>query len=239
MDGFTLVVGRKGRRGRKGKSSVVAGEREEEEEVTPQQIASLRASIRTWEQRLSRTELFAKLPGMLPEGITGMVCFGLGRLSTYRSLVQLALLLLLRTTLGREMEVVYFDPSHSLLDHVVMGELGLVRLEQGNDEGRFTLDSPKVLYFMPHCDRWLYSNLLEHNRLGLERVVVLGNSLRGYCDRDDRTRDALPELLPRMQETMFVLREDGEVMDNTILFESFNDIGITTFTFNSEAISDC
>lgn len=228
MDGFTLVVGRKG--GRRRKSGVAAREKEEEEveEVTQQRIASLRASIRTWEQRLSRTELLAGLPGMLPEGIAGVACFGLGRLSTYRSLVQLALLLLLRAALG-EVEVVYFDPSHSALDHAVLGELGLVRLEQGNGEGRFTLGSAKALYFMPHCDRWLYANLLEHNLLGLDRVVVLGNSLRGYCDRDERTKDVLPELLPRMRETLFVLREDAELVDKTILFESFNDMGITTF----------
>jgi len=45
--------------------------------------------------------------------------------------------------------------------------------------------SRRTLFFMPHCGKTLYGNVLEANwsREGLECLVVLGNSFASYSDR--------------------------------------------------------
>lgn len=232
MDGFTLVVNKKkkrggGRRPASKNAENVAIDQDDEPPITKQQISTLLSQIKRWMLKLQRTDLYSKLLQSIPT-YTSVVCFGLGRLSVYRSQVQLALLKLVCEHL--QLGAVYFDPSHNELDHSLLQELGMVRL-MDNDMGRWRIDpTTKTLFFMPHCDRWLYSNVLECNADVLPAMHILGNSLLGYCERDERTRDYVSKVCgATVHETMFVLKEDEDLIDKTILFESFNDIGLIRF----------
>lgn len=243
MDGFTLVVNKKKKRGGGGgggrrpaskNAEIVTIDQDDEPPVTKQQISTLLSQIKRWMLKLRRTDLYSKLLQSIPT-YTSVVCFGLGRLSVYRSQVQLALLKLVCEHL--QFGAVYFDPSHNELDHCVLQDLGMVRL-MDNDMGRWRIDgttNSKTLFFMPHCDRWLYSNVLECNVDVLPAMHILGNSLLGYCERDERTKDYVSKICcasaekTMVHETMFVLKEDEDLIDKTILFESFNDIGLIRF----------
>lgn len=42
-----------------------------------------------------------------------------------------------------------------------------------------------TLFYMPHCEEWMYDNVLAANwgSEQLRRVAILGNSFRNYYDR--------------------------------------------------------
>lgn len=121
--------------------------------------------------------------------IHSIVCYGLGNFThSYISAYQLALLLCLREELLNRTELVdryvyLFDPNFTAIERSVLVDgLGL-RLIEVNEQCRRTADGP-TCFFMPHCDRHFYENLLEANVSQFERgitdVVLIGNSLQSY-----------------------------------------------------------
>ena len=108
---------------------------------------------------------------------------------------QVALALLLREELlgeadgraehctgGDEAETPFcaFDPCFDELEIAFLRSRGCAVLTR-NSEGRHSSPAPgggSVLFFMPHCGRALYSNLVQHNwrPASLASMLVLGNS---------------------------------------------------------------
>ena len=77
-----------------------------------------------------------------------------------------------------------YDPVMSALDVAVARELGFDVLRE-NDECRTSAAGGRVLMFMPHCCRRLYSNAIEANWAAgaLPRLAILGNSFASYAER--------------------------------------------------------
>lgn len=120
---------------------------------------------------------------------TGLVCLGLGRVSSSRpARQQLALALRLRERCGLGGPAEAYDPLQSRLDEDVMARLG-VAAGRANDEGKRRVDAP-TLFFMPHCGRALYSNVVWANWDGLARVLVLGNSFEALAAAGPRAAPA-------------------------------------------------
>ena len=38
----------------------------------------------------------------------------------------------------------------------------------------------QTLFYMPHCEMWLYSNVLSSNWTSVSNVVIMGNSFAEY-----------------------------------------------------------
>ncbi|XP_032054934.1 SRR1-like protein [Aythya fuligula] len=114
------------------------------------------------------------------------VCYGLGRFGTCpNARHQLAFLLLLL----QRMEVppdrcLVFDPAFSELEVAALGELGL-RLLPENEEGKHQVGDSPTLFYMVHCGKALYNNLLWRNwaPAALSNMVIIGNSFKGMQER--------------------------------------------------------
>ncbi|XP_032085663.1 SRR1-like protein isoform X2 [Thamnophis elegans] len=76
-----------------------------------------------------------------------------------------------------------FDPAFSTLETELLGGLGLTVLQR-NEEGKRSIEGP-TLFYMIHCGKALYNNLLWSNwsAEALSQMVVVGNSFRGFEER--------------------------------------------------------
>jgi SRR1 domain len=126
----------------------------------------------------------AALRGWLGEAAAAgaqAVCYGLGKVASSRQArFQLALLLRVRELAPLGGPAVAYDPVQSLLDRAVLEALG-VRCLDRNEEGKRRAEGP-TLFFMPHCGKTLYSNVLWANWDRLGSVFVLGNSFAAYAE---------------------------------------------------------
>jgi hypothetical protein len=191
-DGFVLVERRRHRRQQKGfrqkvvKSGRCKKELEEvyvgmEEEETKRSVESMCRSLR-------KTEFYENMLSSIKDCVgervvQEIVCYGVGRVSAYRnSRVQLATAVLLKEDLRPVEGAYFFDPFTSKTDTNIMEEMGFKNIDRNEEGKRSTLDGGPTVYFMPHCDLWLYSNVLWANwsKRKLSSTIVVGNSFKSY-----------------------------------------------------------
>ncbi|XP_055567951.1 SRR1-like protein isoform X2 [Falco biarmicus] len=114
------------------------------------------------------------------------VCYGLGRFSVCPAARhQLAFLLLLLEELGVPPgRCALFDPAFSAQEADALRELGL-RLLPENEEGKHDVEGSATLFYMVHCGKALYNNLLWRNWSAgaLAKMVIIGNSFKGIEER--------------------------------------------------------
>lgn len=114
------------------------------------------------------------------------ICYGLGRFGGCPAARhQLAFLLLLLEELGVPPDrCSLFDPVFSAQEAAALGELGL-RLLPDNEEGKHGIEGSATLFYMVHCGKALYNNLLWRNwsEGALSKMVIIGNSFKGMEER--------------------------------------------------------
>lgn len=103
------------------------------------------------------------------------VCYGIGSLSQKSSQYQLALLLLLQPCFEK---IYIYDPIMTPNEIQYYNEIGLKVLDTFTD-GKYKAVKPTVFY-MPHCDNFLYEAVLEANFDNLHLINILGNSFQTY-----------------------------------------------------------
>ncbi|XP_048369844.1 SRR1-like protein [Sphaerodactylus townsendi] len=152
-----------------------------------QGVLSCRKEMPTGEDALlALEELQLCPPACLPgRGSLQCVCYGLGNFSScFKARFQLAFLLLLLKQLQIPQEqCCIFDPVFSVLERDVLRSLGLSVLSR-NEEGKRAVHEPTV-YYMIHCGKALYNNLLWSNwsAEALSKMVIIGNSFKGIEER--------------------------------------------------------
>ncbi|CAJ1068848.1 SRR1-like protein [Xyrichtys novacula] len=113
------------------------------------------------------------------------VCYGLGTFSSSVSArYQLAMLLLLLESEQIPLkDCSVYDPAFSHGEKDVLRELGLTVLTE-NEEGKHLTTKPTLFYLM-HCGKALYNNLLWKNwsKEHLPLITIIGNSFSGMMDR--------------------------------------------------------
>ncbi|XP_068268481.1 SRR1-like protein isoform X3 [Nyctibius grandis] len=114
------------------------------------------------------------------------VCYGLGRFGGCPAArYQLAFLLLLLEELGVPPgRCSLFDPAFSAREVAALRQLGL-RLLPDNEEGKHGVEGSATLFYMVHCGKALYNNLLWRNWSAgaLSKMVIIGNSFKGIEER--------------------------------------------------------
>ncbi|NWS13416.1 SRR1L protein, partial [Pachyramphus minor] len=77
-----------------------------------------------------------------------------------------------------------FDPAFSAREAAALGALGLQLLPE-NEEGKHGVGGSATLFYMVHCGKALYNNLLWSNwsPAALSKLVIIGNSFRGIEER--------------------------------------------------------
>lgn len=111
-----------------------------------------------------------------------IVCYGLGLPSCSRiARYQLALLLILCDQYRVTCEV--YDPAFTTIDTQVLKALGFKVLTQ-NEEGKREVKG-QTLFFMPHCGKELYNNLLWANwtPYALPLCIIIGNSFTSIINK--------------------------------------------------------
>ncbi|XP_035515057.1 SRR1-like protein isoform X1 [Morone saxatilis] len=113
------------------------------------------------------------------------VCYGLGSFSSCVSArYQLAMLLLLLDAGEIPLkDCSVYDPAFSSGERDVLKELGLTVLTE-NEEGKRLATKPTLFYLM-HCGKALYNNLLWKNwsTQSLPLTIIIGNSFNGMRER--------------------------------------------------------
>ncbi|XP_036146211.1 SRR1-like protein isoform X2 [Monomorium pharaonis] len=215
-DGFVLVT-RRGRR-RDGQSSSSGNA------AAPRVIAEEDREDGSFLRRL--TESLAVLGS---NGLSEIVCYGLGRFSLYRSArCQLAFLLCLKARYEPARVHVY-DPEFRPHEMRALRALGL-EVTETNEEGKRAVQRDKTtLVFMPHCSRQLTNNFLYAN-WGCDELsgcILFTNSLSRTVN-DSLHRDVLNSagymlrILPYVTEIQ---------LENSFVYEEvFSDLNIHIFT---------
>ncbi|XP_007559300.1 SRR1-like protein isoform X1 [Poecilia formosa] len=113
------------------------------------------------------------------------VCYGLGSFSSCVSArYQLSMLLLLLDAADIPLrDCSLYDPAFSVAEKDILRELGLTVLTE-NEEGKRLATKPTLFYLM-HCGKALYNNLLwqNWNPHCLSLVTIIGNCFSGIRER--------------------------------------------------------
>ncbi|KAM8960688.1 SRR1-like protein [Pelodytes ibericus] len=113
------------------------------------------------------------------------VCYGLGSFSScVLSRNQLAFLLLILDHFKIPRKRCYvFDPVFTPVEISVLQELGFTVILE-NEEGKRSVCKP-TLFYMPHCGKALYNNLLYSNwsQHALSNMIIIGNSFKSIEER--------------------------------------------------------
>ncbi|KAJ2735754.1 hypothetical protein IW152_001392 [Coemansia sp. BCRC 34962] len=117
------------------------------------------------------------IQGFVPEEI---VCYGIGSLATQVSQWQLALVLLINE--DRNIGMWAYDPVAVASDCETLNRFGVSIIAENEQAKRNA--TKRTLFFMPHCEEFLYNNVLAANWSpeSLSRVVIIGNHLGRYKD---------------------------------------------------------
>jgi hypothetical protein len=129
------------------------------------------------------------------DAATRLVCYGIGNFSECSasyfsaSTYQLALALYLRRA-WRIRKCYYLDPCITAVEREVLVDQSVEILDNRQGRQSFLNDADAdgenadcaVLFFMPHCPKQLYENVVWAHFEELSRVFILGNSLRNYVD---------------------------------------------------------
>jgi hypothetical protein len=110
-----------------------------------------------------------------------IVCYGIGSIAlSAKARSQLAVLLSLRDSVLRSSSIVLYDPVLSPRERQLLAEQYDIGILDENDEARRSVARP-TLFFMPHCPRGLYHNVVSANEDRLQRIAIIGNSFARYA----------------------------------------------------------
>ncbi|XP_054749280.2 uncharacterized protein LOC129254783 [Lytechinus pictus] len=164
--------------------------------------------------------------------VTQVVCYGLGNFSScVTARFQLALLVLLNSLISPKSCYLY-DPNFTEVEKEILEKLGFSLINK-NEEGKRKSSQP-TLFFMPHCGKPLYNNLLWANwSLELSNIIILGNSFNNFSERftDKLLKEEVPyihKIIPYHRE--FPLRNIFQYTDifNDMAFQIFPAIVLRT-----------
>ncbi|KAM9743629.1 SRR1-like protein isoform 1-T1 [Menidia menidia] len=160
------------------------------------------------------------------------VCYGLGSFTTCVSArYQLAMLLMLLE--ARQIPLLdcsVYDPVFSCGERDVLKELGLNVLT-GNEEGKHLVTKP-TLFYMMHCGKALYNNLLWRNwsAQSLSQVLIIGNTFSGMRERSIE-REFKQDY--RYISEAVDLCEEKQLPCPSSLIDVFSDTALITFPSSS------
>ncbi|ORX98484.1 hypothetical protein K493DRAFT_406578 [Basidiobolus meristosporus CBS 931.73] len=180
---------------------------------------------------LKHSDFYAQLkeiivPSQLPE-FEDIICYGVGSFEQSRtSQFQLGLILLLRELLQFKGKLHSYDPVLTEIDLEVLQHYG-IELIKTNEQAKRSVSGP-TLFYMPHCGKTLYNNLLASNwsRKAVANVYLIGNRLEMYHENEPTSK--LRREVPHIVEALDLIKCSPfpEEFDNNTIF---NDICIHQF----------
>jgi len=175
-------------------------------------------------------QLSFKKAGIDKDNINSIICYGLGKFTESRSsFMQLVLLLCLQEEL--KLNIFIFDPLFNPLECELLELLGCDLLT-ANEEGKRRALT-KTLFYMPHCGKGLYNNLLYSNWSpeDLQNVIVIGNSFSLMAESVCSNRKL--KLIYNYLVSAERIVSEYKVTNSFQSVDVFNDMSIHTFCSES------
>jgi hypothetical protein len=131
-------------------------------------------------------------------------------------------------------EIQFFDPVCCAACRAALATMDFAVLAN-DSEGRFTIDRT-TLFFMPHCPRFLYHNLLAFNwnSAQLAELLIVGNSFRQYSEK-------CRLFLQQKRSAVEDLFDAGMIDDDNLDFrgnDAFNGLSVISANRNRIAKAD-
>ncbi|XP_076651632.1 SRR1-like protein [Halictus rubicundus] len=167
----------------------------------------------------------SSLNAMNVDGISEILCYGLGPFSRLKSSkYQLALLLCLRNHYGSRVHV--YDPIFSSKEIKLLLRFGFVVLNI-NEEGKRIVENNVTLVYMPHCSSHLTNNFLYANwGKRLCKCILLTNSFSAVVDNlTGANRSACIDYIVRIRPYV----TETALRNNFPHEEAFNDLNVHIF----------
>ena len=165
-----------------------------------------------------------------PSDIKELVCYGIGNFSScVIARYQLALFLLLKELFKLESECCWLYDPILTADEKAMAQGSNLTLIETNEEGKRGVHT-RTLFFMPHCGKALYNNLLWKNwsKDQLKNIIIIGNSFSNI--HDNLPRRVLSEQYPFILDILPYTQEVA--MKNIFRFDDiFNDMALHVFSY--------
>ncbi|ETW07392.1 hypothetical protein, variant [Aphanomyces invadans] len=166
-----------------------------------------------------------------------LVCYGLGSFTSSNAAYQLACAVHIREWLAGHAAIhlqhaCLFDPIMTQDDAVVASAMDFDVLTTNEQGHRRATKSLQTLFFMPHCGKQLYQNVLLANWESLQYVFILGNSFSAYDDRvvaaADRHKSIFSALVPYVDEV--AVGKIAKSWDEYVQYDAaFNDMSLHAF----------
>uniref|UniRef100_A0A1J3HM31 Protein SENSITIVITY TO RED LIGHT REDUCED 1 n=1 Tax=Noccaea caerulescens TaxID=107243 RepID=A0A1J3HM31_NOCCA len=244
---WTVVLPSRRRHGRRKPKPKVQEEEEEEEEqkpwksddleIDPQRQARLKQKMEISVKKIESSKFYTSFLEQLKsqevsdqfrlvlasETHLQVVMYGIGSIESYESpRLQLSIAILMKREFDWVGNIEVFDPILSATESSVLESLGCTVLSV-NEQARREALKP-TLFFMPHCEANLYSNLLQANWRTdrLSRIALFGNSFQMY--EEQVTLD--PEVIRATKRIVAARRITSEFAIETVsddYFAAFHD----------------
>ncbi|XP_078410412.1 SRR1-like protein [Cetorhinus maximus] len=157
-----------------------------------------------------------------------LVCYGIGNFaSSVTSRYQLALLFLLQETLQISQDgCLLFDPLFTEWEKRFLKDCGMVVLKE-NEEGKRPINKP-TLFYMIHCGKALYNNLLWKNwsPQKLAQTILIGNSFKGM---EERLPARVLQRVYKYINHILAITEEAAFPSSSRYMDVFNDTSIHQF----------
>jgi hypothetical protein len=170
-----------------------------------------------------------------------VICYGIGRIEVFRNArCQLALLIaILRRKrvqqLSSRENFEFFDPMLNHVEIEAIKALGGIAIST-NEQGKRRASNGPSFFYMPHCVRALYNNVLWANwgKATLESIVIVGNSFNGYMDQIRPTKRGKTDSDPLTRNCIEAVHQRGCVVEKIFendfpVISSFNDLSTHVF----------
>lgn len=173
-------------------------------------------------------------------GISGqlsqIICYGLGNFTTSAdSLYQLTLLLSLKDFCKTD-RIYIFDPIFTENEKIFLKEELNLTLIEKNEKCIHPIDSSSdqmVMFFMPHCDKSLFNNILWSNwdSKRLQNILIFGNSFERISETigSKRTAKLFYRYLTEMTDSLDGVLIEIKVENSFTPKQVFNDLSIHGF----------
>ncbi|CAI8023273.1 SRR1-like protein [Geodia barretti] len=157
------------------------------------------SSVLRTREDLNMMQYAAQIEGLL-EGVEceDLICYGIGLFGTCRiARLQLALLLHI-ASVKQVSKVLVYDPVLCPQEKAALRELHCVCIPE-NELCRRQVQT-KTVFYMPHCGRAMYNNLIWANWSPekLSQLALIGNSFQSYLDSPPPPSDPSdPEIITK------------------------------------------
>ncbi|KFB46000.1 AGAP002668-PA-like protein [Anopheles sinensis] len=191
---FRIVVSRKGKNRPKSRAKLQTSfNRPQEQSVERTEVCHHTATkqLQAAESELLQSAFFSECceefqPILV--GVKRIICLGLGRFSECSiARYQLAFIRCLRDKANLGERVQFYDPVFSSSEVEILQSLAETVLQE-NVEGKYSTESDRTLFYLPHCPKQIVNNVLWKNwqQEHLTNVILLCNSFCSITNNHPR-----------------------------------------------------